>query len=355
MLRAVSLPCRFLYLDTCSLVLHYVCFVGVCRLQLTLHKVIISPSLPAAERMLALIATVQARMSERQPVYADQLKSRSQRRGSACSAPAETYVLGGSHTHKAAATGRLLCSVLGTQHCHLTDGLWVDNVSAPSLLKRMRVPPELQHIYPLKKLGILNAHFDAWGAISEQGRSSSEEWVVFLEGSDAMLNPLLTLGRAEKVKRVVPRGLKEALCSRAAVQRGLVYLGRCSNSLKLPNATALPPDSCAEHTSLSAFGGKLTVASCTNTLCTHAYAIQRRVASDLYSNLFATYNICSFHRCNTDRALDVYTKVIKKYRAAVVLHAPKKQHVFMSYDGLFVQRKGRYRKGRYSAQRIQSC
>ena len=181
MLRAVSLPCRFLYLDTCSLVLHYVCFVGVCRLHLTLHKVIISPSLPAAERMLALIATVQARMSERQPVYADQLKSRSQRRGSACSAPAETYVLGGSHTHKAAATGRLLCSVLGTQHCHLTDGLWVDNVSAPSLLKRMRVPPELQHIYPLKKLGILNAHFDAWGAISAQGtsqppRSGSSSW-----------------------------------------------------------------------------------------------------------------------------------------------------------------------------------
>ena len=43
-----------------------------------------------------------------------------------------------------------------------------------------------------------------------------------------------------------------------------------------------------------------------------------------------------------DRALDVYTKVIRKYPAAVVLHAPKKRHVFMSYDGLFIQRKGRY-------------
>ena len=65
-----------------------------------------------------------------------------------------------------------------------------------------------------------------------------------------------------------------------------------------------------------------------------------RVASDLYSNLFATYNICSFHRCASDRALDVYTKVIRKYPAAVVLHAPKKRHMFMSYDGLFIQRKG---------------
>jgi len=213
----------------------------------------------------------------------------------------------------------------------------------------MRAPPELQHTYGRKELGILAAHFDAWGAISEQGRSRSEEWVVILEGSDAILNPLLTLGSAEKVKRVVPLGLEEALCSRAAVQRGLVYLGRCSNSLKTPNATALPPDSCAEHNSLSAFEGKLTVASCTNTLCLHAYAIQRRVASDLYSNLFATYNICSWHRCVADRALDVYTKVIRKYPAAVVLHAPKKRHVFMSYDGLFIQRKGRYgpkRRGR---------
>ena len=303
--------------------------------------------------MLAVIAAVHSHACldyERPPQAtgdADQLRPRSQRaQPSFRGTPAEVYVLGGSHTRKAAAAGRLLCSVLGTQQCHLTDGLWVDNVSAPSLLKRMRVPPELQHIYPPKKLGILNAHFDAWGAISEQGRSSSEEWVVFLEGSDAMLNPLLALGGAEKVKRVVPLGLEEALCSRAALERGLVYLGRCSNSLKLPNATALPPDSCAEHNSLSAFKGKLTVASCTNTLCTHAYAIQRRVASDLYSNLFATYNICSFHRCNTDRALDVYTKVIKKYRAAVVLHAPQKRHVFMSYDGLFIQRKGRYSQKR---------
>ena len=82
------------------------------------------------------------------------------------------------------------------------------------------------------------------------------------------------------------------------------------------------------------------MASCTwNTLCTQAYAIQRRVASDLYSNLFSTYNVCSFHRCAVDRALDVYTKVIKKHPAAVVLHAVNKQHRFMSYDGLFIQRK----------------
>ena len=40
--------------------------------------------------------------------------------------------------------------------------------------------------------------------------------------------------------------------------------------------------------------------------------------------------------------MDVYTKVIKKHPAAVVLHAPKKQHMFMSYDGLFIQRKGLY-------------
>ena len=281
---------------------------------------------------------------------ADQLKPRSQRaRPSFRGTPAEVYVLGGSHTNKAAVAGRLLCSVLGTQHCHLTDGVWVNNVSAPSLLRRMRVPPDLQHTYSLKALGTFAAHFDAWGFISEQGRSRSEEWVVILEGSDAMLNPLLTLGSAEKVKRVVPLGLEEALCSSAAAQRGLVYLGRCSNSLKTPNATALPPDSCAEHNSLSAFKGKLTVASCTNTLCTHAYAIQRRVASDLYSNLFATYNICSLHRCVADRALDVYTKVIRKYPAAVVLHAPKKRHVFMSYDGLFIQRKGRYSPKRRGA------
>ena len=297
--------------------------------------------------MLALIVAIHARMRKERPPQAkgdaDQLRPRSQRaRPCSRGTPAEVYVLGGSHTNKAAAAGRFLCSVLGTQHCHLTDGVWVNNISAPSLLRRMRAPPELQHTYGRKELGILAAHFDAWGAISEQGRSRSEEWVVILEGSDAILNPLLTLGSAEKVKRVVPLGLEEALCSRAAVQRGLVYLGRCSNSLKTPNATALPTDSCAEHNSLSAFKGKLTVASCTNTLCTHAYAIQRRVASDLYSNLFATYNICSFHRCNTDRALDVYTKVIKKYRAAVVLHAPQKRHVFMSYDGLFIQRKGIY-------------
>ena len=294
--------------------------------------------------MLALIVAVHARMRKERPPQAtgdaDQLRPRSQRaRPSLRGTPAEVYVLGGSHTNKAAAAGRFLCSVLGTQHCHLTDGVWVNNVSAPSLLRRMRAPPEWQHTYGRKELGILAAHFDAWGAISEQGRSRSEEWVVILEGSDAMLNPLLTLGSAEKVKRVVPLGLEEALCSRAAVQQGLVYLGRCSNSLKPPNATALPPDSCAEHNSLSAFEGKLTVASCTNTLCLHAYAIQRRVASDLYSNLFATYNICSFHRCASDRALDVYTKVIRKYPAAVVLHAPKKRHMFMSYDGLFIQRK----------------
>ena len=47
---------------------------------------------------------------------------------------------------------------------------------------------------------------------------------------------------------------------------------------------------------------------------------------------------------NTSRpspvALDVYTKVIKKHPAAVVLHALNKQHKFMSYDGLFIQRKG---------------
>ena len=204
--------------------------------------------------MLALIAAVHARMSKERPPQAsgdaDQLKPRSQRaQPSFRGTPAEVYVLGGSHTRKAAAAGRLLCSVLGTQQCHLTDGLWVDNVSAPSLLKRMRVPPELQHIYPPKKLGTLNAHFDAWGAISEQGRSSSKEWAVFLE-DDAMLNSLLPLGSAENVKHVVPMGLEEALCSRAAVKRGLVYLGRCSNSLKLPNATALPPDSCAESTPL---------------------------------------------------------------------------------------------------------
>ena len=276
------------------------------------------------------------------------LKSRSQRaRPSSCSAPAETYVLAGSHTHKAAAAGRHLCSVLGTQHCHLTEGVWADNVSAPSLLNRMRVPSQWQHIYGLKQLGTLAAHFDAWGAISEQGRSSSEEWVVLLEGSDAMLNPLLPLGRAGNVKRVVPLALKEALCSRAAVKQGLVYLGRCSNTLKLPNATALPLDSCTEHHPLASFQGELTVASCTNTLCTQAYAIQRRVASDLYSNLFSTYNVCSFHRCSVDRMLDVYTKVIKKHPAAVVLHAPNKQHKFKSYDGLFIQRKGKF-KGRKS-------
>jgi glycosyltransferase involved in cell wall biosynthesis len=56
------------------------------------------------------------------------------------------------------------------------------------------------------------------------------------------------------------------------------------------------------------------------------------VASDLYSNLFASYNVCSFNRCNTDRALDVYTKVIKNHSAAVVLHALNKRHMFMSYS-----------------------
>ena len=60
--------------------------------------------------------------------------------------------------------------------------------------------------------------------------------------------------------------------------------------------------------------------------------------------------ICSLHRCVADRALDVYTKVIRKYPAAVVLHAPKKRHVFMSYDGLFIQRKGRYSPKRRRAE-----
>ena len=73
--------------------------------------------------ILAILAAIQARMGKRQAkVDADPLKSRSQRRGSVCSAPAETYILGGAQTHKAAAVGRHLCSVLATQHCHLTDG-----------------------------------------------------------------------------------------------------------------------------------------------------------------------------------------------------------------------------------------
>lgn len=266
--------------------------------------------------------------------------------GDWCFRPAETYCIGGSHTPKAERVGRHICSVLGT-HCHLTDGVWADNASAPSFFNRMRVPSQWRHTYSLKKLGILAAHYDAWGAMSAQGTSTSKEWVVVLEGADAMLNPLLSLGSAENMTRVVPLGLREALCSQAAVKRGLVYLGRCSNALKLPNATALYPDSCVEHQSLAAFEGKLTVASCTNTLCTHAYAIQRRVASDLYSNLFATYNVCSFHRCNTDRALDLYTKVVKKHPAAVVLHASNKRHVFKSYDGLFIQRKGGFMRAEH--------
>ena len=49
----------------------------------------------------------------------------------------------------------------------------------------------------------------------------------------------------------------------------------------------------------------------------------------------------SNNRCNTDRALDVYTKVIKKHPAAVVLHALNHEHTFMSYDGLFILLKGR--------------
>ena len=258
-----------------------------------------------------------------------------------CTAPAETYCIGSSHTPTAAGDCRHLCSVLGT-HCHLTDGVWADNAIAPSLFNRMRVPSQWRHTYSLKKLGILAAHFDAWGKMSAQGTSTSKEWVIVLEGSDAMLNPLLSLGGAHTVKGVVPLALEEALCSQTAVKRGLVYLGRCSNSLKIPNATVLLPDSCTEHQSLATFEGKLAVALCTNTLCSHAYAIQRRVASDLYSNLFATYNVCSFHRCSTDRALDVYTKVIKNHPATVVLHALNKGHMFMSYDGLFIQRKGRY-------------
>lgn len=258
--------------------------------------------------------------------------------------PADTYCIGGSHTRTAEGV-RQLCAVLGTR-CHLTDGVWPDNASAPSLFNRMRVPSQWRHTYSHKAVGTTAAHFDAWGAISAQGTSTSREWVVVLEG-DAMLNPLLSLRSAKEVKRVVPLGLEEALCSRAAVERGLVYLGRCSNTLKLPNATALPLDSCTEHHPLASFQGELTVASCTNTLCTQAYAIQRRVASDLYSNLFSTYNVCSFHRCSVDRMLDVYTKVIKKHPAAVVLHAPNKQHKFKSYDGLFIQRKGKF-KGRKS-------
>ena len=254
-----------------------------------------------------------------------------------CGRPAETYCIGGSHTRTAEGVGHKLCAVLGTR-CHLTDGVWPDNASAPSVFNRMRIPSQWRHTYDHKAVGTFAAHFDAWGAISAQGTSTSKEWVVVLEG-DAMLNPLLSLGSATEVKRVVPLGLEEALCSRAAVERGLVYLGRCSNTMKLANATALPRDSCTEHHPLANFQGELTVASCTNTLCTQAYAIQRRVASDLYSNLFSTYDVCSFHRCAVDRALDVYTKVIKKHPAAVVLHAVNKQHKFMSYDGLFIQRK----------------
>ena len=80
-----------------------------------------------ASRMLALMAAVHSHTCldyERPPQAtgdADQLKPRSQRaRPSFRGTPAEVYVLGGSHTRKAAAAGRLLCSVLGTQHCHLT-------------------------------------------------------------------------------------------------------------------------------------------------------------------------------------------------------------------------------------------
>jgi len=288
-----------------------------------------SPPLPALRSVLAQIA-INSRHGGRR---------KGGMTGDRCIRPAETYCIGGSHTPKAERVGRHICSVLGT-HCHLTDGVWADNASAPSFFNRVRVPSQWRHTYSLKALGTIAAHYDAWGAMSAQGTSTSKEWVVVLEGTDAMLNPLLSLGSAKNMTRVVRLGLKEALCSQAAVKRGLVYLGRCSNALKLPNATALYPDSCAEHQSLAAFEGKLTVASCTNTLCTHAYAIQRRVASDLYSNLFATYNVCSFHRCSIDRALDVYTKVVKKHPAAVVLHASNKRHVFMSYDGLFVQRKG---------------
>ena len=74
-----------------------------------------------ASRMLALIVAVHARMRKERPPQAtgdaDQLRPRSQRaRPSFRGTPAEVYVLGGSHTNKAAAAGRFLCSVLGTQH-----------------------------------------------------------------------------------------------------------------------------------------------------------------------------------------------------------------------------------------------
>ena len=103
--------------------------------------------------------------------------------------PAETYCIGGSHTRTAEGV-RQLCAVLGTR-CHLTDGVWPDNASAPSLFNRMRVPSQWRHTYSHKAVGTTAAHFDAWGVISAQGTSTSREWVVVLEG-DAMLNPLLS-------------------------------------------------------------------------------------------------------------------------------------------------------------------
>ena len=106
-----------------------------------------------------------------------------------CGQPAETYCIGGSHTRTAEGV-RQLCAVLGT-HCHLTDGVWPDNASAPSLFNRMRVPSQWRHTYSHKAVGTTAAHFDAWGVISAQGTSTSREWVVVLEG-DAMLNPLLS-------------------------------------------------------------------------------------------------------------------------------------------------------------------
>ena len=257
-----------------------------------------------------------------------------------CAAPAEAYCLGGADTSEARSLGGQLCASLGMQQCHLTHGIFVSNVTSLEIYELLRVPAWWRPTLSLKELGIVSSHLKAWGQISRNGTSSSEEWVVILECTDAMLNPHMCHGK--QVPAVLRRGLEEALCTRAAMERGLVYLGRCSNQLSRPNATVGPPDSCISHHSLKAFQGKLAVASCTNTLCTHAYAIQRRVASDLYVNLFsrAGYDVCSHHRCSSDRALDFYTRTIKRRAGAVVLHALAKEHRFWSYDGLFFQRKG---------------
>lgn len=244
-----------------------------------------------------------------------------------CSVPLHTYVIGARDSQKK--TFREVCRTLGTQ-CHFVPGFFphanTDRELIRSLEDALSIPLNSYHSH--SDLGRTFVHVDVWKHASDFGQSESREWVVILE-ADAILNPFVHNYYAASIKA----GLKEFFCR--ANSQGLVYLGRCpSTGSGVENATKLPRDVCVNSSALDGFENSLSSAQCVNTLCSHAYAVRRNVAADLYVNLYFKHNVCSVHRCSVDWALVWYMQNVLK-QTPMVLHSASQ---FDSFDGLFVQR-----------------